>query len=68
MLERTRLGAVARFSLSGGIQATVVTLGDDDGTTIEVLSGLAPDDSVVLNPRNGFEESTTVVAAGDQPH
>jgi hypothetical protein len=32
------------------VQATVVTLGDEDGTTTEVLSGLRPDDSLVLNP------------------
>jgi hypothetical protein len=39
-----------------------VTLGADDGTTTEVLSGLSADDSVVLNPRSIPDADTPVVA------
>jgi hypothetical protein len=48
-----------------------VTVGDD-GTTTEILAGLGPDDSVVLNPRSVNEEGTPVVSnpipSGDLPH
>ena len=46
----------------GRIRSVDVTVGDDDGTTTEVLSGLAPDDPVVLNPRGVTEDGTPVVA------
>jgi hypothetical protein len=53
------------------LQPTAVTLGDDDGATTEILSGLGPDDCVMLNPRSGLDQGTTVVAnlvpSGDQP-
>jgi RND family efflux transporter MFP subunit len=44
------------------VQPVTVTLGADDGTTTEIVSGLVPDDSVVLNPRQVFDEKTAVVA------
>jgi hypothetical protein len=54
------------------VQATAVTLGEDEGTTTKILSGLGPDDCVVLNPRSGLEERTAVVAnlvaTGNEPH
>jgi RND family efflux transporter MFP subunit len=44
------------------VQPAAVTLGADDGATTEILSGLGPDDCVVVNPRSGFEEKTAVLA------
>jgi RND family efflux transporter MFP subunit len=56
----------------GRVRSTSVTLGADDGTTTEVLSGLSPDDQVVLNPRGVPDEGTPVeanlVAPGDSAH
>jgi RND family efflux transporter MFP subunit len=54
------------------VQPTAVTLGDDDGMTTEILSGVGPEDSVVLNPRNVLDDDTPVVASlvptADSPH
>ena len=56
----------------GHVKPTTVSLGADDGTAIEILSGLAPDDQVVLSPRSLLDEGTTVVtnlvSGGDVPH
>ena len=54
------------------IKPTTVEIGADDGSNIEILSGLGADDSVVLNPRGMLDEGTPVVAnlvpSGDKPH
>jgi hypothetical protein len=38
-----------------------VTLGPDDGTTVEIASGVGADDPVVLDPR-GLPDAATPVA------
>jgi len=54
------------------VKPTTVSLGADDGTAIEILSGLGPDDPVVLSPRGLLDEGTPVIAnlvsGGDVPH
>jgi RND family efflux transporter MFP subunit len=56
----------------GHVHPAAVTVGDDDGSTMEILSGLGPEDSVVLNPRGINEDGAPVVAnlipTADRPH
>jgi RND family efflux transporter MFP subunit len=55
----------------GRVQPTSVTLGDDDGTTTEILSGLTAEDPVVLNarsiPEEGIPVSANLIPAADLP-
>jgi multidrug efflux pump subunit AcrA (membrane-fusion protein) len=51
----------------GKVRRTPVTLGDDDGTSVEVLSGLGPDDSVVVRPSAALEEDSPVVVSLVKP-
>lgn len=55
----------------GRIHPTAVTLGDEDGMTTEILAGLGPGDSVVLNPRSvqvdGPPVSPNLIPAADAP-
>jgi RND family efflux transporter MFP subunit len=44
------------------VQAASVSVGADDGATIKILSGLGPDDLVVLNPRGVSDDGAVVVA------
>lgn len=46
----------------GKIERAKVELGTDNGTLVEVTSGLAPDDQVVLRSSTALEPGTTVVA------
>jgi multidrug efflux pump subunit AcrA (membrane-fusion protein) len=44
----------------GVVQLKPVTLGRDFGTTVEVLSGLQPEDRVISNPSDSLSAGTTV--------
>lgn len=43
-----------------------VTVGLDDGTSVEVLTGVGPDDQIVVRPPRTLDDGTSVVttAAG----
>jgi len=49
----------------GLARRTEVALGADNGTLVEVLSGLEPDDKVVLHSRVPLEDGMAVVAAAE---
>lgn len=53
-------GAV-RVVRDGRVHQQKVELGADDGTTVEVVSGLGPDDHVVLRTDSPLKEGTSVV-------
>jgi multidrug efflux pump subunit AcrA (membrane-fusion protein) len=42
-----------------------VTLGRDFGTSVEVLSGVGPDERVVVNPPDSLADGATVTVAKD---
>jgi RND family efflux transporter MFP subunit len=44
------------------VQVASVSLGADDGANIEILTGLGPDDLVVLNPRGVSDDGSPVDA------
>jgi HlyD family secretion protein len=50
---------------------TAITIGEEDGSTTEVLAGLSADDAVILNPRSipdeGVPVSANLIAAADVP-
>ena len=50
----------------GRARRTSITLGGDDGTATEVVSGLGPDDLVVLHPQGSLEDGAAVVTDPDQ--
>ena len=55
-------------TLSGHVHLTVVNLGTDFGTSVEVLSGLTPSDRIVLNPADSLADGdvVTLSAQNDQ--
>jgi len=53
---------------NGKVQLRTIAIGRDFGTTVEILSGLAPADSVVLSPSDSLEEGEQVqIAQGSGP-
>jgi multidrug efflux pump subunit AcrA (membrane-fusion protein) len=50
-----------RVVRDGRIHRQTVELGADDGSSVEVVSGLAPDDEVVLKAGTALEEGMPVV-------
>jgi RND family efflux transporter MFP subunit len=55
--EGTRAAVVDE---NGKVHLQPVTIGRDYGTTLEILAGLKPTDSVILNPSDGLEEGQQV--------
>ena len=47
---------------------TAVRVGNDDGTLVEILSGLRPDDEVVVRPGSNLDDGTPVVATLTPSH
>jgi RND family efflux transporter MFP subunit len=45
---------------NGHIVLTPITIGQDYGSTVEVLSGLAPSDAVIVNPSDSLADGSTV--------
>jgi multidrug efflux pump subunit AcrA (membrane-fusion protein) len=46
-----------------------VTIGRDFGTKLEILSGLSPDEQIVMNPADSLEDGQQVnVKLGGEPH
>jgi multidrug efflux pump subunit AcrA (membrane-fusion protein) len=54
-----------RVAVVRGAQATLVpvTIGHDYGSSVEVLSGLRPEDTVILDPPNSIMEGSAVKIA-----
>ena len=60
--EGTRAAVVGS---DGKVKLKPVTIGRDYGTEVEILSGINPDDSLILNPSDSLEEGQQVnVATG----
>jgi hypothetical protein len=43
-----------------------ITIGRDLGTTVEVLQGIDPQDSIVINPPDALEQGEEVKVAPDK--
>ena len=54
--EGLRVGVVH----DGKVQLMPVVLGKDYGTEVEVISGLSPDDQVIMNPADSLTSGTAV--------
>jgi RND family efflux transporter MFP subunit len=54
---------VVFVALDGKARRTPVTLGGDDGSSVEILSGLGPADDVVVRPPPALDDGADVVAA-----
>jgi multidrug efflux pump subunit AcrA (membrane-fusion protein) len=54
--EGLRVGVVR----DGRVQLTPVSIGRDYGSTVEIVSGLRPSDSVVLDPPDSLVSGTEV--------
>ena len=67
--DTRRTGQAKVYVVSGDhLKSTNVEIGADDGTASEILSGLGPDDSVVLLPRNVVDEKAAHRAQPDRQH
>jgi RND family efflux transporter MFP subunit len=52
----------------GRVQLVPITIGQDYGSTVEVVSGLEPSNAVIVNPSDSLESGQTVeIAKGAQP-
>jgi hypothetical protein len=51
---------VATVDAAGRVRLSAVKLGTDFGSTVAVLSGLKPDDRVVLNPADSLADGDVV--------
>jgi len=55
-------GKAVVFVVRGGkARRTQVTLGGDDGATVEILSGLDPIDEVVVRPGGALDDGAAVI-------
>jgi RND family efflux transporter MFP subunit len=60
---------VALVDSGGHVRLTLVHLGTDFGDTVQILSGLAPSDRIVLNPADSLADGDVVtLAASKQTH
>jgi RND family efflux transporter MFP subunit len=53
---------VAVLDAAGRVSLTAVSLGTDFGSSVAILSGLKPDDRIVLNPADSLADGDVVVA------
>jgi multidrug efflux system membrane fusion protein len=60
LLFRAEGARAAVVDANGKVHLQPVTIGRDYGTTVEILAGLKPTDSVVLNPSDSLEEGQQV--------
>ncbi len=63
LLFRAEGPRAAIISQDGKVQLKTVALGRDFGTTVEILSGLNPADSVVVSPSDSLEDGEQVHVA-----
>jgi RND family efflux transporter MFP subunit len=68
LLFRAEGPRAAVVGSDGKVHLKPVTIGQDYGTDVEVLSGLDANDSIILNPSDSLEEgqSVNVAKAGDR--
>jgi multidrug efflux pump subunit AcrA (membrane-fusion protein) len=59
LLFRTE-GLRAGVVRNGHVVLTPITIGQDYGSTVEVLSGLAPSDAVIVNPSDSLADGSPV--------
>jgi len=67
LLFRPEGTRVALVDAAGRVHLSLVKLGTDFGTTIEVLSGLKPSDRVVLNPADSLADGDVVTLPAPSP-
>jgi HlyD family secretion protein len=64
LVERTSKGRAFIYVVRDGVaRRTDVELGTDNGTLVEILSGLKPDDSVIVHSGVPLEDGLAVVAS-----
>jgi multidrug efflux pump subunit AcrA (membrane-fusion protein) len=51
---------------NGRVQLRKITIGRDFGTSVEVLSGLRPTDTVITNPSDSLNAGSQVVVENSQ--
>jgi RND family efflux transporter MFP subunit len=52
---------------AGKTRRLTVTIGNDDGTSVEILAGVEPNDKVVIRPGATLNDGTAVVVANVRP-
>jgi multidrug efflux pump subunit AcrA (membrane-fusion protein) len=62
LLFRAEGPRAAIVAADGKVHLKPVTIGRDYGTDVEILGGLDPSESIVLNPSDSLEEGQTVHA------
>ena len=63
LLFREEGPRMAVVTANGTVTLREVSLGDDNGKSVEVLSGIAPGDRVITNPPDALRDGDTVVVA-----
>jgi membrane fusion protein, multidrug efflux system len=66
MLFRAEGPRVAVVSQDGKVQLRTITIGRDYGSTLEILAGINPDESVIINPSDSLEDGQKVNIAPTQ--
>jgi RND family efflux transporter MFP subunit len=67
LIFRTDGLQVATVGADDRVALHTITIGRDFGTEVEVVSGIGPDDRVVLNPPDSLAAGTVVRTAKDDP-
>jgi len=67
LLFRAEGSRVAVVGADGKVALRPISIGRDYGTTLEVLSGLAPTDQIVVNPADSLEDGQKVNVAQPPP-
>jgi RND family efflux transporter MFP subunit len=67
MLFRAEGARVAVVGPGGRLALRAVSIGRDYGTTLEILSGLAPSDEIVVNPSDSLEDGQQVQVLRSAP-
>jgi RND family efflux transporter MFP subunit len=67
LLFREEGPRIATVGSDGRVVLHEITLGRDFGTTIEVLTGIAPGDTVILNPPASLETGTLIHTRKNEP-
>ena len=63
MLFRAEGARVAVVGPGGRVALRPVQIGRDFGSSLEVLSGVAPTDSIIVNPADSLEDGQQVLLA-----
>jgi RND family efflux transporter MFP subunit len=63
LIFRSQGTQVAVVSADGVVHLTNVTIGQDYGTSLEVTSGITPEDSIIVNPSDSLADGAKVQVA-----